>query len=160
VTLLCAIDAGLRKCGVSVFCEGRLVWAGLIHSSETIGRGPFAWRHMAAAVVETVPNVDALVVEQMQYDRRTDGKAHDVFEVSGVVTALLRAFATAPGAPSAIETPRPADWKGQVSKAVTEARVKAALSPEELGNLESWNHNVIDAAAIGLWSVRRRGERR
>jgi hypothetical protein len=159
MTLLCAIDAGLRRCGVSVFCSGRLVRAWRVVSPERVVRGPRAWKAMAAAVLDEVPFVlDALIVEQMQYDGRTEGKAADVLEVSGVVNALIVGLGRNA---EEIHCPRPNDWKGgSVPKAVTQARLKAALSPDECVNVETWDHNVQDAMSIGLWAVRRRGERR
>lgn len=59
-----------------------------------------------------------------------------------------------------VSTCRPADWKGQLKKDPTEARVISKLSDDEaelveLPSAESLEHNVIDAVGLGLWLVGR-----
>jgi hypothetical protein len=54
---------------------------------------------------------------------------------------------------------QPADWKGQVPKAIHHRRIRAELSPAERKLLDdalatlapSKRHNVLDAVGIGLW---------
>lgn len=154
--LLAACDPGLRNCGVSVWADGRLVWAALVRNPEQVVRGQRAWAAMAAAVRDAVPlDLDLFVVEAPQFDARTKDAAADVLELTGVVNALLIAFA---GSAARFEAPTPSRWKGQVPKTVTTNRTLAALSPEELANVcfaaPGLMHNVWDGVALGRWATR------
>lgn len=163
--LLVAIDPGLRHCALAVFADGadglpRLCWAGLIFNPQDRVRGPLAWEAMARAVLEAFPlRADVFVVELPQFDGRTSGGVvPDVFEVVGVAGKLLAAFAGRVDEALALT---PAEWKRNLPKAVTDARVAAALSPEESSFIEdngALNHNTIDAIAIGLFVAQKRAK--
>lgn len=60
-----------------------------------------------------------------------------------------------------LEVVPPVRWKGTLSKATTEARVRKALTPVEAARLpnvaKSVAHNMFDAIGIGLWALGRFG---
>lgn len=60
-----------------------------------------------------------------------------------------------------LEVVPPVRWKGTISKATTEARVRKALTPVEAARLpnvaKSVAHNMFDAIGIGLWALGRFG---
>lgn len=60
-----------------------------------------------------------------------------------------------------VVTVPPVRWKGTLSKATTEARVRKALTPAEAARLpnvaKSVAHNMFDAIGIGLWALGRFG---
>lgn len=156
MSLLLACDPGLRRSGIAIYADGRLVYAGLAVSPERVVRGPRAWEAMAKAIFEAVPLlVDTLIVEQPQFDARTAGCASDVMELAGVVSTIV---ARSEGALH-VSLPRPLDWKGNVPKGVTQARLWAGLSDDEWCNLSTDDHNALDAASLGLWHAKKTGER-
>lgn len=143
MSLLAAIDPGLRRSGVAVFDSGRLCWAGLILNPERVVRGPRAWAAMAAQIRDTLPEyLDVLVVEQPQEDGRTRQAYGDVLQLTGVVTMILSAFM---GGAARVECPTPAQWKSSTPKAVMQARLRRDLPDYE------WDpdHNVKDAVMLG-----------
>ncbi len=158
--LLVAIDTGLRRSGFAVFDDGRLVLGTLVRNPELTARGPRAWDAMTEAVLAAYPlAADTLVVEIMQYDSRTArGAAADVFELVGVGSRLLGAFAGRVGSALAVT---PNEWKGgSVPKEVTRARAMKQLSAEEVAAIEDLDDkDIMDAVCIGLWAVTSSGER-
>lgn len=153
MSLVAAIDPGLRACALSVYDDGLLSAAMLIENPERVIRGPRAWRAMTQAVLDAYPLLaDWVVVEVPQYDGRTGGgAAPDVFEVVGVASNLLAAFAGLVGAARAVT---PGEWS-TVPKDVRHARLAEALTPEELALLDGADHNTWDAAALGFWHCAR-----
>jgi len=61
------------------------------------------------------------------------------------------------------ESVLPVQWKGNISKAITQERLLDKLDEEERALLyrsksvraKKLNHNMVDACAMGLWRVRR-----
>lgn len=152
--MILAVDPGLRACGVSLwdydYRNGGLVRASLVRSPEKVLRGPGAWEAMARAVREEYPfDLDALVVEVPQYDARTvgNGATADVFEIFGVAINLVGIFRSV----SVLPTVR--QWKSNLPKEVTQARLFSVLSDDECANIETDDHNCLDGAALGLWHV-------
>lgn len=71
---------------------------------------------------------------------------------------LGRMLAFHPGASS--KRYKPAEWKGQVPKAVMNRRVVRRLTDEEHSRIErpgalSLEHNILDAVGIGLYHLKR-----
>lgn len=156
-----AVDPGKFLCGLSVFKSGVLKHAKLVESSRTSGSGPAVWVAMAEAVRQTVDSCglspSSVAVEVMQVYRQglQKGDQGDLVEVVGVSGAVCFAW---PYARSHIGY-RPAEWKGQVPKAVMKKRIIGALSEEEIGQIvictPSLMHNVWDGIGIGLKAVGR-----
>jgi len=73
-------------------------------------------------------------------------------------------YAGASGANVVVETYRPHDWKGSMSKSVSGYRVRVKLSPTELAVLAACErvvpakqmHNVLDAIGVGLVAHQRK----
>jgi hypothetical protein len=158
MSLLLACDPDLRTPALSLWSGGQLVRGWRVRSRETVVRGPRAWEAAAWAAREAIEglSIDEFLVEGQQYDARTTVAAKDVIELGGVVQRMLCVFL--PIAPGRVVLPR--EWIGSTPKKVRRTRVLAALSAEELMNVESWDEDTVDAVALGLWAVRRRGERR
>lgn len=55
----------------------------------------------------------------------------------------------------------PSQWKGQLTKPVSHARIKKQLSAVELGLLKQWakekQGHLLDAIGIGLWYIKSKG---
>jgi hypothetical protein len=157
VSLVSAIDTGLRACALSIYDDGTLVAAMLIPNPERTVRGPRAWDAMRDAVLDAYPlGADTLVVEIMQHDGRTGGGASsDVFELVGVGSRLLAGFAGRVGGAVAVT---PSEWS-TVPKQIRHARLAEALGPDELELLAGQDHNVWDSAALGYWYCVRHKQR-
>ena len=152
---LVSIDPGLRVLGVAVFEDGSLTDVSLVRGLKS-GRGPGAWRALAKAVEPILKTADLLVIErpQIYQGRRQKGDPDDLMELMGVLGAIV-------GLSSIIDvvTYLPRAWKGQVSKDVHQARLYAALSPEDKHLVDavkpdSLKHNSIDAVGIGYYYLR------
>lgn len=146
------VDPGLRGCGVSIWVDGMLVWAGYVLSPcKPPVRGPAAWRAMARAVRDTYPlAADWLVVELQQDDSRV-AVADDLRQLSGVVGALTGLYDEAD-----VVGYLPGEWS-LVPKEIRHARLPKQLTAEELAALEDDNHNTLDAVALGLFEMKQRG---
>ena len=142
--MIVAIDAGVRKCGLAFFDnDGTLIGALTIRNPDQLNKGVWAWRCMVEAVYSVIVAPDVLVIETMQNDGRVITDALDVQLVAGMIIGR---------APCEVITYTPRQWKGQVPKAATMARIKKDLSPEELGNIdEKATHDAYDAIGIGRY---------
>lgn len=155
--ILGACDPGLRRCGLSIWDSGELIWAGPVVSPEATLRGPEAWLAMAEAVRNSCPlDFDYLVLELQQvYPRGLGPPPDDLLQLTGVVGCLTGLYAN-----SKIEGFYPRQWS-QVKKEIRHARLQepGVLKPEEWAYVESYDKETLDAISLGLWSVIRLGER-
>lgn len=161
MSVLISVDPGKFLCGLAVFQDGKLVHAKLVESSKAMGSGPAVWVAMADAVKQTVEatelGVSTVVVEVMQVYKAglQKGDPGDLIEVAGVSGAVCMAF---PWAKTHMGF-KPAQWKGQLPKAVMEKRIKEALSTTEIGRITKCSaalrHNVWDGIGIGLKALGR-----
>ena len=142
--MIIAIDAGVRKCGVAMFSEdGVLLGAYTVRNPERILRGVVAWRSMVDAVYSTIMAPDLLVIETMQSDGRVITDALDVQLVAGMIIGRSSC---------AVITYTPRQWKGQVPKSATIARIKQDLTPAELRQIDKKaTHDAFDAIGIGRY---------
>lgn len=151
--IVMAADPGLRGCGVAVFDDARLIWAGYARSAERTVRGPAAWQAAALAVVECYPlGLDVLVVEYPQIYRGM--YAADLVEITGVVGAVVGQYE---GRCQEVVGYLPRDWTMGVPKEVRHARLEKDLSEEEWAAIEdagALTHNVLDAVGIGLFYLK------
>ncbi len=164
MSLIIALDAGLRGCGFAVYDDGSLVLGCYVVNPERVARGPRAWAAMANAVLDQYPlAADLLVIEAQQYDgrmRASPGITADVMEIVGVTEWILAVFA---GRVIGAHAVTPAEWKGAIPKAVCHARLMADLLEHEKAAIEdagALTHNTLDAVALGLWAVYRQMERK
>jgi Holliday junction resolvasome RuvABC endonuclease subunit len=158
---LVSIDPGLRVIGYAEWYGGQLFKAGLIKNpcDKTV-KDDTVWLGMVEAITQTIQGVHEVVIEkpQVYVASRSKGDPNDLINLALVVGAIGMAFHLDE---TRVKTYRPAEWKGQVPKDVTERRVHEALTDAELGRViwpvKSLCHNVIDAIGIGLHHLRRRG---
>lgn len=154
---LIAIDPGLRCSGVAFFVNGKLERAFLARGSKAAGTQ--AWLDMAKAIKQEcieyaeIDKFDELVLEfpQVYRSKYQKGDPNDLLQLAAVVGVIA-----ATGFYTKINYFLPREWKGQVTKEITEARVKKKLSKEELGRIEltknkKLNTNIWDAIGIGIY---------
>jgi hypothetical protein len=155
--VIVAIDPGRHGHGLSAYTLGRV----LAHAEYVGGIG--GQKHM---YLETLPELEArfrvlapiedLIIEIPQvYDtahqRGDQADLIDLAAVVGACMALARPYLS--GGACVV---RPAAWKGQLPKDVSERRIRSKLSADELARVElpsagSLHHNVWDAIALGFW---------
>lgn len=161
---LLSVDPGLRACGVAVWKRDQgsmsypvLRWAGLVKNTGE------AWSSMVHAVEHRLRDFfffpTYLAIEMPQIYNRTHwkGDPDDLIQLAGLVGAFVYFYDARNGS----KQYKPAAWKGQVKKDITELRVKMRLSAEELARVElpsaaGLRHNVWDGIGIGLYHSRRR----
>jgi hypothetical protein len=153
MTVLLAVDPGLRGCGAALFFDGALTFAHYVRNPNREDRGPAAWRDMAEAVRLFAQGrlIDALVLEVPQVYTRGKGDPGDLVELAGVDGAILGRLM-----PVQQYGYKPREWKGSVPKDIHHARVRKTLTEAERQILEnsapaSLRHNVLDAIALGKW---------
>jgi Holliday junction resolvasome RuvABC endonuclease subunit len=146
-----SVDPGLNGCGVAIWnVEKHLERASYVKNPGD------DFVSMVLAVARTIPRFSVLpnylVTELPQvYTRtRSKGDPNDLISLALFVGAL--AFYAGRGG---YKLYKPAEWKGQVTKEITELRAKKRLTSDELAKIElpsakSLAHNVWDAVALGL----------
>jgi hypothetical protein len=178
VSVLLAVDPGIRKSGVALFSEHKLVAAACVKSSHE-GDGPRACAEMAEEILHwarvqlPVPanvNLHRLAVEWQRIyasEGATVGHKGDPNALMGSVGVACALAALLPAAE--VWSGVGHDWKGGVAKPKRvidpypiEARVRARLDEDELRKLEAnWpgdkrqTWDLIDAAAIGMFVLGR-----
>lgn len=170
-----SIDPGKHACGVAVWKTdtGQLIWAGWVKNpfkNEPGKERAERWGDMGRMVAASLgrftqyaaSNVRlSLVLEIPQvYDGYGDEDKNDLIDLAGVQGAIVGSL----GAKAEVEwSPVPREWKGQLPKEISEARVEAKLSEEEKSRIEwpakSYRHNVYDALHLGLVHLEREGLR-
>lgn len=175
VPILLAIDPG-ADCGLSVYRARQLVWAGCLTWPNT---APLVLAINAAVCPESTAPQKPGIVNRERYifeivaERPVVYKPGESLYVNpaNIVTLAITlgrwvGFAEdyirdCPKAPTRFYTP--ADWKRQVPKEVTHARLRRRLTVVELTALDASlkpiaagkRHNALDAACIGLFGVGR-----
>ena len=159
MALVMALDPGLRGCGAAVYLDGVLQYARYVSNPVRVERGPPAWRMMARGVLAACPLAPDVLVLEGQYVSPRANPA-DILELCGVIGAITGAFDE-----RARDIIRylPNQWTGGVEKNERIVRLQSELTAEELSRFEmptkSLQHNVFDAASLGMFEVRKRGER-
>ena len=151
-----SIDPGLRKCGCALwYLDGTLRRAWTARAPAGTGRGLEAWVKMVRAI-KIAPDINTLVVEQMQVYRDKKTGADDLLELTGVLGSIAWRFSGAEK-----HGYKPAEWKGQVPKKVMRERLKQRLTKEELNNIQKGaTHDAWDAIGIGAYYFREQGVER
>lgn len=147
-----AIDPGKHCVGWARFTVGKLVRCGLARSNvEPFEKGlPGLLGEIGCAALSTEPLQVVIEVPRV-YPKDRGRNPNDLIDLATVAGACTRL-----GIPTFIH---PAQWKGQVPKAIQHERVRSSLSQEERGVLDaqlaavpkSLQHNVLDAVGIGCW---------
>lgn len=166
---LLALDPGLRGCGVAVFNDEVLAWAGYTRNPVK-GDGLDAVVCMARAVKDVVPVTRdvggvTVVAERMQVYTAGKGKGdpNDLIPLAAIVGGIAAMFCgTTPRTPSTWYKPR--EWKSTMPKGdAFTARVLERLSEFERSAIHecgALSHNVYDAIGIGLFHLGRFTRRR
>ncbi len=147
-SILTAIDPGVKRCGVAMFEDGRLIVARHLDTESAVND---LWG-------------DRLIIEMPRVygGRSSRGDTNDLLDLAMVVGRFQRE-AQSCGMDTRLVTP--AQWKGQTPKDVMQRRTEAQLTEQELAVVreaklpKSRAHNMWDAIALGLFalSVRERG---
>lgn len=156
---LISVDPGLRGLGIAYFYDSELKVATYVKNTDTKRRGPPAWLDMLRAVCNSsmppayllAPITMAVEVPVVYPKIKTD--PNDLIDLAGVLGSLVGHFE-----PSQLLWFKPSDWKGQVPKAVMNARVWARLSDSEQRSVQrvgAKDHNTMDAIGIGLKALNR-----
>jgi hypothetical protein len=169
---LVSVDPGKRACGVAVwtYATGKLVWASWVRLKPEVGQERAEiWgdlgRLVQANVAKWQPWGLSLILEIPQvYEGPQDEDKNDLLDLAGVQGAIVAACKAASPCNTTVEwSPTPREWKGQLPKEISQARVDAKLSPEEKSRIEwpakSYRHNVYDALHLGLVHLEREGLR-
>jgi len=103
----------------------------------------------APARLSSLPEELVIEIPQVYVRARSKGDPNDLIMLAGLVGAFVYCFG------NASKLYRPAEWKGQVTKEITEQRARKRLSPDELSRIElpsakGLHHNVWDAVGLGL----------
>ena len=157
-----AVDPGLNRSGVAVFSGGRLVEVTTV--SRTSGPSlplPERVRVMADAITEFVYPIGSrvsLAIEFPQIYQRGAGKSkgnpNSLTPLAALAGLLMASFAS-----TAFYLP--SEWKGQLTKQASHARIKERLTASETGRVPPrLAHDGWDAIGIGLHYLGRFERRR
>ena len=159
MSLLISVDPGSKLAGVAVWDDSELQEAFMVKGSAWYDTAINVRRHFDAYYPEEIWSGMQVIVErpQVYHQSKQVGDPNDLITISlmaGAVGILL-------GEHGAIHTVLPQAWKGSVPKPAMVERIKARLSPDEVGRVElpsakSLQHNVWDAVGIGLHHLNRR----
>jgi hypothetical protein len=170
VSILLAVDPGIRGSGTALFVDDQLISAGFVKNPAKVGAGPAECADMAHEIIlwalcargGIVNHPTEIVVEIPQIYQRSAGKTkgdpNHLLPLFGIQCALamaLRGYAK-------VTDYKPSEWKGSTRKPFNQSgeveyvitkRVKARLSPEELTCVDwtrSVKHSWDVADAVGL----------
>jgi hypothetical protein len=158
--MLISVDPGLRACGVAAW---NAATKSLVHAGFVINQGTgwvsmvdavrFAVGLISPAAVATANVQLAIEIPQVYGRALWKGDPNDLIDLAGLVGAFVHCFPEG-------RVYRPAEWKKQVTKEVTEHRAKKRLTEEELSRVvlpsaKGLRHNVWDAVGIGLHHLER-----
>lgn len=160
MSVLLSLDPGIRGCGVAIFSDGLLSQAAYVCNPCLEGSGAAEAASMASWVQGFFSNwkVDEIAVEwpRIYASRIREGSSkadpNDLLALTGVGAALVALLA-----PARATSYVPSDWKGQLTKEATEARIRSRFHQYELEiavrgaeAARSKAHNMFDAIGIGL----------
>jgi RNase H-fold protein (predicted Holliday junction resolvase) len=153
--MILAVDPSSLSAGLAVFTEVR----GLLSYAQVVAPKPGGPQNVAKAIEEIARNYDIteLAIEEPMEFRSKKGRK--------VKVDNLLLLARAVGATVArinVRTCyyRPTEWKGQLPKRVTEKRIRAILSDNEMSKIkmprgQKKRGDVFDAIGIGLFHIGR-----
>lgn len=158
-----SIDPGIRGCGVALFADLELSWAGYIKNPSLRGNSSRDAAQMARAIKARGLTGDKvhLVLEYPQVYRgsKQKGDPNDLLALAAVDACLVILYPEA-----GVTVYKPRDWKGTVDGDVMLARIRGRLTDEEKARFEkcpkSLEHNIVDACGIGLFALGRLNPRK
>ena len=157
--MLLSIDPGLRGCGVAAWGDDKQ----LLRAAYVKNPDEAAWLPMVEAVKREFKNLlnyityVAIEIPQVYVQARWKGDPNDLIQLAGLVGCFCGALDG-----TGHKLYKPAEWKGQVKKEITEMRARKRLSATELAVVElpkaahGLAHNVWDSVALGLFHLGRR----
>jgi hypothetical protein len=169
--MLVSIDPGVNQVAFAAWATTyglpRLDFASAVKSLASPGDFPRSdrWGSMgdaaARVIISLVPKYEELhlVTEIPQVYKRGSGTGdpNDLVDLAGVVGALVGGIRARMESARVVWSPVPREWKGQLPKEVTQARVDAELSDGEKARIK-WSgekHNIYDAIHLGLVHFKR-----
>ena len=164
--MLVSVDPGLNGCGVAVWLDNTLSWAGYIKNpgalptdmvrqvEPVMGKLPWSLK------LGTENPVDlAIELPQVYTVSKSKGDPNDLINLAVVVGAFLERWSTR----GRQHVYSPGRWKGQVPKLIMVERIQKRLRPDETASVDlpakSLAHNVWDAVGIGLYHLDRLKDR-
>lgn len=179
--IMLSVDPGTRSCGMAVWEDGKLIYAGVVvrEGDELAGPRECAqvarlvwrefmykpWQPLQSPREAEAPHVLAFEIPQV-YQRaagKSKGDPSKLLPVYGVVSAITALFSEE----AEVRYGTPRDWKGGVGKPKSvkemyaiEPRVMERLSAEERATIV-WPKNkqrrwdVVDAIGVGLHHIGR-----
>ncbi len=165
--MIVSLDPGLHKVALAVWADDfKLAWAGLvIHQHEPGTERAQKWRDMAEWVEVAIRAAGCLMeIEFVCEIPKVYAGVHkedpnDLIDLAGVVGAIV----SKPLLATVEWSPIPSEWKGQLPKSVSQARVERKLSEAEKVRIvwpaKSLRHNVYDALHLGMVYLERQGLR-
>jgi hypothetical protein len=157
MSLIYAVDPGLRQCGLAVFhAEGKTLIHGVLVRSFSKDSGPNAWRGMAKAIIAAsacnVGDIAVFEFPKVYTAGKQKGDSADLLELAAVDGELSARFEV-----KGVTCQRyfPHEWKRQLSKEMTKARILERLTESEKNAVSKDDHNVWDAVGIGLFFLGR-----
>ena len=156
--ILIAVDPGLACTGLAVFVDGEL--------RSVRGACTDPTRSLQQRVISIAEEVQdagccatrcAMEMPTIYPRAKGKGSGNDIVKLATVVGAVIAVLYV-----SEMMLVAPAEWKGQVPKAIHQPRILAKLRENESRILRAVSgeygaklHNVIDAIGIGLYALRR-----
>lgn len=152
-----SVDPGKHDCGLALWDDtGGLVRAGFVQTPHGGTQRVAIWTGTANAVLAWLRNCKPdLILEIPQvYGGPRSNDPNDLLDLAGVQGAVAALVGG-----TVLWSPLPREWKGQLPKAVSQARVNAALSDAEKARIlwptASLRHNVFDALHLGIVYLQR-----
>lgn len=161
--IFACVDPGLRGCGVALFKGGELLKAAYVKNPVESGGGYEAHARLGKAVSDYLDfSADQVIIE---HPRVYPGSAQQKGDLNDLLDVVAVGAACAGwNREGMTETVYPFDWKGNVPKDIMTARIRTALSSDELSRIEpcpaNLKHNILDACGIGLWKLKRINQRK
>lgn len=156
--MIIAIDPGRKDLAWAILTnDGELFDCGLSANPKGHYKDAEAWRAGALALYKDLSDYhkgfDVLVLEVPQVYQPSPVPPDDLLQLVGMLGALCTVLSW-----RETKAYRPREWKGQVPKRVSHARIHKRLTVEETSTLnaclldiaEGLRHNVLDAVGIAL----------
>lgn len=167
---LIAIDPSIRAAGIAIFDRQKLIYTNVLRPSAVVKtmEGISDVLDLAQEAWEKTMGVSfspaTLVVElpQVYQQAQLKGDPNDLIPLAIMAGRLWERFK-----PKNMMLPLPKEWKGNRPKDVVTASTMSKLSKRELEVFgddlirvpNGLRHNAMDAIGIGLWAMKRLGER-
>lgn len=157
---LVSVDVGLHGLGMAVWGEGEGLLAAWYQPASEKGRGPEAWRRLAADVPRELGGA-ALVVETMVHYEGSRIDPADLLELQGVCGCLVMALPW-----SSVAAVEARTWSEGIPKEVRHARLQRLLDVRgwrdrvDVPKAKARMSDVLDAVGVGLWWAESKSTRR